>query len=365
MKDAAAILDVGKTNLKLLVVDAELRPLARETTATPSVTGPPYRHLDAESIWDWVVATLEKLNRETPVSAIVPTAFGSTAALVNGDALVLPIMDYESVPPPHIAAEYESLAPPFEEVCAPVNPAGLTLARQLLWQSREFPTEFERCTSILPFPQYWAWRLSGVRAAEVSSLGAQTHLWNPHRGDYSSLARNQGWAERMPPSWNAWDTLGTLRPELAARTGVSPECRILCGVHDSNANYVRFLKAGIGDFTLLSTGTWLIGFNGGYAIERLSPDRDTVSNSDVYDRAVACCRFMLGREHALLQDDATGTVRATTNEVGALVAGGTYAMPSFTESGGPFPTTGGRGTIDGPPHALRPCAPRWPPCTLR
>ena len=69
---------------------------------------------------------------------------------------------------------------------------GLTLARQLLWQSGEFPTEFERCTSILPFPQYWAWRLSGVRAAEVTSLGAQTQMSSENCRAISSSTSRPG-----------------------------------------------------------------------------------------------------------------------------------------------------------------------------
>ena len=62
-------------------------------------------------------------------------------------------------------------------------------------------------TDILPLAQYWAWRLSGVKATEVTSLGAHTHLWRPAERRYSELARRHGWAARFPPMRHAWDTL--------------------------------------------------------------------------------------------------------------------------------------------------------------
>ena len=42
-------------------------------------------------------------------------------------------------------------------------PNGLNVGRQFFWQSRRFPEEFARVDAILPYPQYWAWRLTGAR----------------------------------------------------------------------------------------------------------------------------------------------------------------------------------------------------------
>ena len=64
---------------------------------------------------------------------------------------MLPILDYEADPPAEIAAAYAEIAPWFEECCCPINPAGLTLGRQLFWQSRAFAEEFARARWILPF----------------------------------------------------------------------------------------------------------------------------------------------------------------------------------------------------------------------
>ncbi|PJN92560.1 hypothetical protein CNY89_28645, partial [Amaricoccus sp. HAR-UPW-R2A-40] len=46
-------------------------------------------------------------------------------------------------------------------------------------------------------------------------------------------------------------------PEIAARTGLSPSTRVISGIHDSSANFYRYQAAGLTDFTVISTGTWI------------------------------------------------------------------------------------------------------------
>lgn len=346
MADGIAVLDLGKTNLKLVVVDPAGRVVETTTADNRPRPGPPYPQVDAAAVWDWLLHALAGAGRRHRILAVVPTTYGSTAALVDGRELVLPILDYEAEPPDAVARAYAAVAPPFAEVYAPTNPAGLTLGRQLFWQERAWPEAFARTRAILTYPQYWAWRLTGVAAAEATSLGAQTHLWNPLDRGVSSLVRRRGWTDRLPPLRRPDEVLGPLRPEVAAATGLPPDTPVLTGVHDSNANYFRYLAAGFRDFTLMSTGTWLITFNAGQPLDRLDPARDTNANTDVFGRPVACSRFMLGREYAILAG--AGATTAGPDDVARLVAAGTMALPSFTDSGGPCPGAGGRGRIAGP-----------------
>ena len=69
-----------------------------------------------------------------------------------------------------------------------------------------------------PYPQYWAWRLSGTKAAEVTSFGAHTDLWNPRAATFSGLAETEGWARLVPPMVKPWDTVGRHRVEIARET---------------------------------------------------------------------------------------------------------------------------------------------------
>ena len=88
-------------------------------------------------------------------------------------------------------------------------------------------------------------------------MSCQSQLVDVKAQTYSSLARQRGWDRLFPPMVKAWDVLGPLKPSFR---GASFKGRgaVLAGVHDSNANYLRYLAAGEGSFTLLSTGT-LVG----------------------------------------------------------------------------------------------------------
>ena len=201
---AVAVLEVGRTDVKLVAVgpDGTIRSSRQAPNALR--TGEPYPHCDTEHLWRWLMAALADLGERFLIEAILPTSYGASAALVGEADLVLPIMDYEAEPPAAIAAGYAEVAPWFEECCCAIGPAGTTLGRQLFWQSRRFPEAFARTRWILPWPQYWAWGLSGVPACEASALGAQTQLWNPRERDFSSLVEREGWREKLPPLRNAW-----------------------------------------------------------------------------------------------------------------------------------------------------------------
>ena len=134
------VFDVGKTHVKLLAITPDSGSVVEALqTGNRPIDGAPYLHVDVEAIFGWLVRTLAEFAGRFEIEAIVPCAYGSTAALVDDDGLVLPMMDYEAEPPAEIKEAYADVAPPFEEVRCPINPGGLTLARQLFWQSRAFP----------------------------------------------------------------------------------------------------------------------------------------------------------------------------------------------------------------------------------
>ena len=348
---AVVVLDIGKTHMKLLAIEPGGGHVIEALQATNEPKeGPPYLHVDVDRIFAWLIDALAEIEAGVDIEAIVPSAYGSTAALMDDDGLVLPMMDYEAEPPVDIQESYAAAAPGFEEVCCPINPGGLTLARQLFWQSRAFADSFGRARWIVPAAQYWAWRLTGILASEVTSLGAQTQLWNPRSNTPSSLAEREGWSGMLPPSRKAFEVLGPLNSALAEPIGLgAAPPPVLVGIHDSNANYTRYLAAGFERFTLISSGTWLITFDSDLPLDRLDPNRDMVSNTDLEGRAVACTRFMGGREFVEIAGSEGLSSRPSISDVEALIRAGTMALPSFTDSGGPFPGTGNRGRITGPP----------------
>ena len=341
------MLDVGKTDVKLVAISPQGRHLSVRSAPNEVRRGDLYRSCDTEHIWRWMMAALADLGERFAIQAIVPTSYGSTAALIDATELVLPILEYATDPPPELAAAYVDIAPWFEECYCPVNPASVTLGHQLFWLSREFPEAFARARWILPFAQYWAWGLAGVPACEVTSLGAQTQLWNPRERAFSSLVEQQGWADKFPPLRSAWEVLGPLQFEIAKKCHLPADIPVMCGIYASGANMARYLAAGLDDFTLISTGEWLVVYQPHLPLAQLEPLRDTAANVDLLGRPVACARFMAARECAAITGAEARDASAEVADLKALVAAGTMALPSFTRSGGPFPGTSGKGQIVG------------------
>jgi sugar (pentulose or hexulose) kinase len=179
-------------------------------------------------------------------------------------------------------------------------------------------------------------------AAEFTSLGTHTDLWRPHEQAYSSLARKQGWARMLPPQRSATDRLGRIRQSVADATGLSAACEVACGIHDSNASYLRFLMDREREaFTVVSSGTWTIVMANRGDLRRLIEQRDMLANVNVFGAPVATARYMGGREYeAIAQSGDEPTVDAVIE----VLSQRAIALPSFASAG---PYAGRPGRLEG------------------
>lgn len=292
------VIDIGKTNLKVAVVDLvegkEVGVLTRPNKVLP---GPPYPHFDLEGHWDFVCDALCELHRRHGIDALSVTTHGASAVLLDADgALAAPMLDYEHDGPDGLAAEYDALRPDFDETGSPRLSMGLNLGAQLHWQLRTDPDLAGRVAAVLTYPQYWTFKLTGVAANEVTSLGCHTDLWCPAENRFSSLVDRLGLAGKMAPVNKAGDRLGTLLPEVAVKTGLPIDTPVACGIHDSNASLYPHLLKRHPPFSVVSTGTWVIALAIGGRKVRLDPARDTLMNVNAFGDPVPSARFMGGRE---------------------------------------------------------------------
>jgi sugar (pentulose or hexulose) kinase len=334
MPGAVAVLDIGKTNVKLEVFDAERALLWERSTANRTLPGPPYPHADAEAIWAFLIGALRDANDAHPIGVIVPTTHGCAGAFIDESGLVLPVLDYEFAGVEAIEPRYAALRPPYAETLSPPLPAGLNQGRQIAWQKQNFPDAFAKAKFYLTYPQYWSWRLTGVAASEVTMLGCHSDLWAPMQGRPSSLAARLDLPRLTPPLRPAWDRLGPLKAEIAAQTGLRPDACVLSGVHDSNASLLPHLASRRPPFTIVSTGTWVILMAVGLRVAGLNAADDMLANVDVEGRPTACARFMGGREYSEL----IGGVNAPASDasLARVIASGAMALPCFAPQGGPF-----------------------------
>ncbi|WP_153479844.1 FGGY-family carbohydrate kinase [Segnochrobactrum spirostomi] len=339
-----AVLDIGKTNAKVVVADPETgRELSSAVRPNAPLPDAPYRAIDADAIEAFVLAALAAAPDRARIGAIVPVAHGACAALADETHLVLPVMDYEEPALETVADAYRAERDPFALTGSPFVPLGLNLGRQLYFLETRFPQAFQTATRLLFWPQYWSWRLTGVATTEVTSAGCHTDLWSPAAAGFSPLAERRGWARLAPPLVGAGDVVGKISPAVAAATGLSPSVSVLSGIHDSNASFLRHrLARPAGDpFVVVSSGTWIILLASGIPSHGLDEAHDCLVNVDALGEPTPTARFMGGREYAAIAGD--GAPNPTADDLDAVFAAGAMALPAFVATGGPF--TGRTGEI--------------------
>ncbi|EJJ25354.1 FGGY-family carbohydrate kinase [Rhizobium sp. CF142] len=333
-----AVLDIGKTNAKVVVLDsatgAEIAVRKQPNTVIRDGLFP---HYDIEALWSFALASLKAFASEPGFDAISITTHGAAAALLGADGkLAMPVIDYEHEYPLEIRDAYDALRPPFMETFSPRLSMGLNIGAQLHYQKTAFAEEFAKVATILTYAQYWSARLTGVAANEATSLGCHTDLWNPKTGAYSSLVDTLAIRNRMAPIRSAFDALGHVLPDIAAEIGLSVP--VYCGIHDSNASLLPHLVGRKAPFAVVSTGTWVINFGVGGDLAHLDAKRDALANVDAYGRAVPSSRFMGGREFEILSAEIGKVGDAEAKAVITdVVAKGIMLLPNVAPGSGPFP----------------------------
>jgi sugar (pentulose or hexulose) kinase len=331
-----AVIDIGKTNAKLALVDpatlAEVAVLTRPNRVLP---GPPWPHFDLEGHWQFLLAGLSQFQRDHGIAGISVTTHGAAAVLLDSaGGLAAPMLDYEHPGPNAMAAAYEALRPPFSETGSPRLEMGLNLGAQLHWQ---FATDHglrARTRTIVTYPQYWGFRLTGVQACDVTSLGCHTDLWNPWSGRFSGLADLLDLTEVIAPPQLPADQLGGLLPEVAGQTGLAAGTPVCVGIHDSNATLYPYLRSRKAPFSVVSTGTWVVAMSVGGKPCTLDPARDVLVNTNALGQPVPSARFMGGREFETVMAGHHAT--SDPDDGAQVLAREVMLLPAVEPSSGPY-----------------------------
>ena len=350
--DLTLVIDIGKSNARMFLLDAAGSVVERHSRSNASVASAlGYPALDVHGLRAWMQSSLRASLHARRCARAICVTHGAAFVALGHDALAWEPLDYEfAAVNAHSAndADFQAARTDFHNTLSPELPVGLNAARQLYWMQTEHPALWSSTQTLVPYPQYWAWLLSGVACSEVSSLGCHTHLWNPETGEFSRLAQGKGWARLFAPLRCAWEVLGTVGAARSADWGLPAACRVHVGAHDSNACLVRYLdteartESGKPALTVVSSGTWTILMAPGAPVDTLAAEKDMLGNVDVTGRVTATARFMGGREFAAIAlgaDPRAASIRALRS----LLDSATFAFPSFAEQGGPF--AGQRGSL--------------------
>ena len=344
--DLTLVIDIGKSHAKLLFIDDAGEVVERHDRINRSVVSPlGYAALDIAGLTQWMRETLIGSSATRRCARVVPCTHGAAFVALGDDGLAWDPLDYEYAGVGETHAAYQTERDDFAATLAPDLPDGLNAARQFHWVQQRHPQAWARTRSLLPYPQYWAWWLSGIAASEVSSLGCHTQLWRPAEQRYSDVAIRRGWASLFAPMQSAWQVLGPVRAEWAREFGLPASCVVHAGVHDSNACLARYLGDGSG-MTLVSTGTWVVVMAPGASAQALAPAHDMLANVSVRGEVVPTARFMGGRELEAICAGAAPEL-ASSAALAELFDRDVQAWPSFVQQGGPFMGRSGRVTERG------------------
>lgn len=352
-----AVFDVGKTNKKLVVFDSELRMVDSVYRSFPEIEREGLRCEDVEAMESWLEGELRRVSGRYPVRVISVTTHGATYAAVDAGARpVFPVLSYTNDVDESFNREfYRTFGDPLElqkTTATPHFDGLLNVAKGLFFASRRFPERYEKTAAVLNFPQYFGARLTGRFGAESTYVGCHSFLWDFQKSRWSSVAGKLGILDRLPKEiGRPWDVLGTVKPEVCERTGLSENTVVTLGIHDSNASLLPYLIDTAGDFVLASTGTWCVAMHPAQAAVFDEEDLGKVVffNLDAFGRPVKTAIFAAGMEYdrygRLLGKLGGGALsREFDRKIYEAVLGQRrhYILPEVFRGSGQFPASAAR-----------------------
>lgn len=251
------IFDVGKTNKKLLLFNAQYEIVYQESTQLKEIKdedGFPCE--DVYALTAWIKNSFNKILHDIhfEIRAINFSAYG--ASFVNIDEkgkIITPLYNYLKPYPEKIKQQFyntygnENLIA--KETASPVL-GNLNSGLQLYRLKYEQPEIFKQIKYSLHLPQYLSYIFSNEKATDITSIGCHTTLWNFEKNNYHDWVYKEEIDKKFAPIYKA-DKI------IAHHKNI----KIGIGLHDSSAALIPYLNSTIEPFVLISTGTWCISLN--------------------------------------------------------------------------------------------------------
>jgi len=295
MKYAIATFDIGKTNKKLIVFDDDLNPLFEDKAQIGEIVRDGILCDDAERIVAWVKNSFQNAMRKYDIKALSITTHGATVTYLREGRLNFPIVSYNHDINESIRRMfYEEFGDPFSLYAITGTPPWsrlLNVGIQIYWFRKSYPEKFAETDTILFFPQYLTYELSGIKSCEVTSAGCHTYLFDFRKRWWSFIAEKLEVDQRSPDFTEVWRPIGKLMIN-------GSEVTITPGIHDSNASILPYIARGQ-EFIFASTGTWCVFMNpySGFNPRKEDLEENILYYADSFSRPVKSLIFPGGYEH--------------------------------------------------------------------
>lgn len=260
MERVIAILDIGKTNKKLLLYNEAYQVVLEKTEQLPETTdedGDPCEDLAA--LANWVRHSMQQVVQSSrwQVVATNVAAYGASFVLIGADGQpVAPLYNYLKPYPARLQQQFYAKYGGAEEMAlqtaSPIL-GSLNSGMQLYRLQQQQPQVFAQVRYALHLPQYICWLLSGRACSDITSVGCHTHLWHFGTQAYHSWVAAEGIAPVLAPMADC--------TKARAISFAGKELGAGSGLHDSSAALIPYLLSVPEPFALISTGTWCITLN--------------------------------------------------------------------------------------------------------
>lgn len=300
--NAIAILDVGKTNKKLFLLDEHYKIIWEQTTAfegTKDEDGEPCE--DLEQLTAWVRQSLDAVSAldGVEVRAINFSAYGASFVHIGEEGLpVAPLYNYLKPYPEALEKKfYDTYGGEVSLSMLTASPVlgSLNSGLQLYRIKEQQPELFTRIRWSLHLPQYLSFLSTGSACSEITSIGCHTHLWNFSQQHYHEWVYREGIIDKLPSILPSTSVL-PVRRGAAVRMG-APVAGI--GLHDSSSAMIPYLESFREPFVLISTGTWCITMNpfNDTALTVAELKKDCLCYISYQGRPVKSSRLFAGYDH--------------------------------------------------------------------
>ncbi len=233
--------DVGTTNTKAVLFDVDSGQI-RAIGSSRTTTRHPRREwseFDADELWQTVVqsirAAIQQCDQPERIRAISVASMGESGFPLDAQGNILyPAIAWHDQRTTAEAQWWEDTlgAERVFEITGQL-PLPMFGVNKLLWLRNNLPQTFERIQHWLSIEDFVLWKLSGSFATD-HSIASRTMLFDQHKLDWSAflLQHSDLPANWFPPALPSGTSIGTIRKDIAAETGLPQHTLICTGGHD-------------------------------------------------------------------------------------------------------------------------------------
>lgn len=300
MKKVTAIFDIGKTNKKFFLFDADFQEVYREYIKFDLIEDEDgYPTEDLASLQIWLKEVFDRIlhAEKYSITAINFSTYGASFVHLdeNGE-VVTPLYNYtKPLDQKLITKFYDTYGPEieFSKTTGSSNSGMLNSGIQLYWLKHTKPEVYKKIAFSLHLPQYISYIFTGIPLSEYTSIGCHTGLWDYTKKDYHNWVYQEGINAKLPPIVSTETSINMNYNGIRIKIGV--------GIHDSSAALLPYVRSVKEKFILVSTGTWSVALNP-FSEQLLSEEdmeKDCINYMRINGKPVKASRLFLGNEYSL------------------------------------------------------------------